>query len=454
MSTDFRKLLLDISEALVSTELAALKFLSWDHISRSKLEAIQNSKDFFEVLQEKDLIRVENLSFLKELLYQIGRMDLLTARLGTSREEMERVLQAPGGAQVSAFRRLLYEIAEELTPENVKDVKFLLKNVLKDMLLENASMLQIFQGMEMMTIIQEDNLTVLKDLFGIIRPDLNKIIDAYEQKLKGKFIYLLFKNRAGVFYGFYGSILGCLQNDKVYKMKNNPHGYCLIINNYIFKNPEETREGTMQDGKAVKEVFTWLRFEIVEYKDLAGEIIKKIVEEYSKKDHRNMDGFVCFIFSHGEKGKIKGVDDTCVNIEELVSCFSGSNCPSLAGKPKVFFIQACQGSLYHPSVQVKSDSSSEHLEVDARPLTSIPDMADILIGKSTVENYLSFRFPETGSVYIQSLCKHLRLLCPQGKDLLTILTEVNNEVAREDVQGFKQMPQITSTLLKLLIFEV
>lgn len=137
-----------------------------------------------------------------------------------------------------------------------------------------------------------------------------------------------------------------------------------------------------------------------------------IVKEYSKKDHRNMDCFICFIFSHGEKDKIKGVDEESVNIEDLVNCFTGINCPSLAGKPKVFFIQACQGILDHRPVKVEADSSG-HLEVDASPLTSIPDKADILIGMSTVENCLSFRIPETGSVYIQSLCEKLELLCPQ-----------------------------------------
>lgn len=31
-------------------------------------------------------------------------------------------------------------------------------------------------------------------------------------------------------------------------MKNNPHGYCVILNNYIFKNPHEVREGSLKDG--------------------------------------------------------------------------------------------------------------------------------------------------------------------------------------------------------------
>lgn len=164
--------------------------------------------------------------------------------------------------------------------------------------------------------------------------------------------------------------------------------------------------------EAVKRVFKWLQFETIEYMNLEGEKIRETVKEYSKKDHRNMDCFVCFIFSHGEKDKIKGVDDECVNIEELVSCFTGTRCPSLAGKPKVFIIQACQGSKHHPSVTVEADSS-EHLEVDASPLTSIPDKADILIGMSTVEDFLSFRSCKTGSVYIQSLCEKMELLCPR-----------------------------------------
>lgn len=164
--------------------------------------------------------------------------------------------------------------------------------------------------------------------------------------------------------------------------------------------------------EAVKRVFKWLQFETVEFMDLEGKKIYDTVEEYSKKDHRNMDCFVCFIFSHGEKDKIKGVDDECVNIKALVSHFTGTNCPSLAGKPKVFFIQACQGSERHPSVVVESDSSG-HLEVDASPLTSIPDGADFLIGMATVEDYLSYRSRKTGSVYIQSLCEKMELLCPQ-----------------------------------------
>ncbi|XP_037998058.1 caspase-8-like [Motacilla alba alba] len=455
MSTDFRKLLFEVSEALVTEELSALKFLSLDHVPRRKLEAVHEPKAFFEVLQEKDMIGAGNLSFLKELLYRIHRIDLLTAHLGSSREEMERELQDPGRAQVSAYRQLLYGIAEDLTSEDVRSVKFLLQKQLpKNKLQENASMLQVFLEMEINGIIKEDNLTMLKDILQRFRADIKKKIDAYEGKKTENYSREEVRYPVSVYpeeQGAEGE--AAKQHGKIYKMKNNPHGYCLILNNYIFKNPCYNREGTLQDGEAVKRVFKWLQFETVEYMNLEGKKIYDTVEEYSKKDHRNMDCFVCFIFSHGEKDKIKGVDDVCVNIEDLVSRFTGTNCPSLAGKPKVFIIQACQGSGRHPSVAIESDSSG-HLEVDASPLTSIPDKADILIGMATVEDYLSYRSRKTGSVYIQSLCEKMKLLCPLRVDLAAILTEVNNEVARRELEGAKQMPKITSTLLKRLIFEV
>ncbi|NWS71005.1 CASP8 protein, partial [Crotophaga sulcirostris] len=445
MSTDFHKLLFDISEALVTDELAALNFLSLDYIPMRRLEAISRPQDLFKVLQEKGMIKAGDLSYLRELLYHISRIDLLEAQLGSSREEMERELRVPGRAKVSAYRQLLYRIAEDLTPEDVKNVKFLLqKRIPKNKLQDNASMLEVLLEMERNGIIKEDDLAMLKDILKRFRADVKKKIDTYEEKKKGNSLICCLRVELGFF------VIFLVES---YKMKNNPHGYCVILNNYVFKNPWETREGTMKDGDAVKRVFNWLQFETVEYMDLEAKQIHAKVKEYSRKDHSNMDCFVCFIFSHGEKDKIKGVDDEFINIKDLLSCFSGSNCPSLAGKPKLFFIQACQGFIGHPAITVEDDFSG-HLEMDATPLTSIPDQADILVGMATVEDYESYRCTKTGSIYVQCLCDKLELLCPLRKDLLTILTEVNKEVGRRVLNGWKQMPKISSTLRKQLLFQI
>uniref|UniRef100_A0A8B9NU80 Caspase-8 n=1 Tax=Apteryx owenii TaxID=8824 RepID=A0A8B9NU80_APTOW len=431
MSTNIHKLLFGISEALAKDDLAALKFLSLEHIPLRKQEAIQEPKAFFQALQEKGLIDVGNLAFLKELLYRISRMDILAYHLDSSREEMERELQIPGRAKVSTYRQLLYGIAEDLTPEDVNSVKFLLqKQIPKSKLQDSASMLTVLLEMERNGVIKEDDVTMLKDILrGFRHTSLGCL---------ALLSYLL-------------SVL--LQLVELYKMENNPHGYCVILNNYIFKNPYETREGTVKDGEALKRVFKWLQFETVEYMDLEANQMYAKVKEYSKKDHSNMDCFVCVILSHGEKDKIKGIDQEFINIKDLLSCFSGSNCPSLAGKPKLFFIQACQGSVGHPAVTVKEDFSA-YLETDAIPLTSIPDQADILVGMATVEDFECYRCIKSGSVYIQCLCDKMELLCPLRKDLITILTEVNKEVGRRVLNGWKQMPKISSTLRKQLIFQI
>jgi hypothetical protein len=50
------------------------------------------------------------------------------------------------------------------------------------------------------------------------------------------------------------------------------------------------------------------------------------------------DCFICYILSHGDKGTVYGNHGEQASIYELTSYFPGSKCPSLARKPKVFFI--------------------------------------------------------------------------------------------------------------------
>uniref|UniRef100_A0A8D0G7I9 Caspase-8 n=1 Tax=Sphenodon punctatus TaxID=8508 RepID=A0A8D0G7I9_SPHPU len=238
-----------------------------------------------------------------------------------------------------------------------------------------------------------------------------------------------------------------------YKMDNNPHGYCVILNNSNFTNPNETRSGSDKDAAALKNIFEQLQFKTIVYPNLEAKQIHEMMQEFSSMDHNNMDCFVCCLLSHGDKGIVKGTDWKPAPIKDLVSCFTGSKCPSLANKPKLFFIQACQGEVGQTSVQVEADFCGD-LDADAVPLPSIPDWADILIGMATVEDFECYRHREKGSVYIQCLCREMESLCPRRVDLLTILTQVNKEVGEKAFYRKKQMPEIKSTLRKQLIFPV
>ncbi|NXQ08181.1 CASP8 protein, partial [Vidua macroura] len=477
---DFRKLLFEISEALVTEELSALKFLSLDHVSRRKLEAIHEPKAFFEVLQEKDKIGAGNLFFLKELLYRIHRIDLLTTHLGCSREEMERELQLPDRAQVSAYRHLLFQLFEDVTENELMSFKLLLVNELpKSKLIRETTMLDILTEMEKKGLLGKDNLSMLKSLCEKINISLwNRIEDGL--KLFGQGGMLITEEQRGstgcperhllssVAPGPPGSFNDSSQLLEAYKMTSRPCGVCLILNNHNFAKAREgvlqhkhmkDRNGTDMDAAALRNVFSKLHFRVEEYRDLTAEEIRETVNIFQSADHEDKDCFVCCILSHGKKGIIYGVDGQEVPIRELTTSFTAQNCSSLAGKPKVFFIQACQGDAFHKGVAIETDSGEEDssVERDARlQLDCIPAEADFLLGMATLQDYVSYRSPREGTWYIQALCQHLEYSCPRGEDVLTILTAVNQEVSRKTCErdSKKQMPQPSFTLRKRLIFPV
>jgi hypothetical protein len=61
------------------------------------------------------------------------------------------------------------------------------------------------------------------------------------------------------------------------------------------------------------------------------------------EDHRHFDSCVVVVLSHGEYEEIIGADDGRLSIHEFLSCLNARNAPLLAGKPKIFIIQACRG---------------------------------------------------------------------------------------------------------------
>lgn len=124
---------------------------------------------------------------------------------------------------------------------------------------------------------------------------------------------------------------------------------------------------------------------------------------------------VC-VLSHGDLGSVFGTDEKKVLLQELTQPFLSQNAPTLAGKPKMFFIQACQGKDFQfgylpdpvgPCEQEEVRQSQ--LEEDAGPVYSktVASSADFLVGMATVPNCKSFRNGLTGSIYIQELCYQL-----------------------------------------------
>lgn len=181
-------------------------------------------------------------------------------------------------------------------------------------------------------------------------------------------------------------------------MSNALRGNALIFNHMKFKNMP-TRYGTLLDGERTKKSLKKLHFNVSEYQDLKEAKLMEVLRNASDQDYSNHDCFVIVIMTHGDVDVLWANDKT-YRVSELWEPFTGENCPSLIGKPKLIFIQACRGDKLDDGVHVTKkvidfvDSIS-----DSHVYYSIPSMADFLIMYSTFEgmfNCLCIKFVAFG----------------------------------------------------------
>ncbi|TRZ25221.1 hypothetical protein HGM15179_001907 [Zosterops borbonicus] len=235
--------------------------------------------------------------------------------------------------------------------------------------------------------------------------------------------------------------------DQDYKMKADPCGHCLILNNVNFSRDSglSTREGSDIDCEKLERRFRALHFTVLTRRNLnAQEMVLELLK-LSRQDHSALDCCIVVILSHGCQtshiqfpGGVYGTDGKPIPIEKIVNYFNGSNCPSLRGKPKLFFIQACGGEQRDQGFVVDCDSPEEEapggsLESDATPfqipsdkvdepdaIASLPTPSDILVSYSTFPGFVSWRERSSGSWYVETLDCVLEQYA-HSEDLLTML---------------------------------
>jgi hypothetical protein len=103
-------------------------------------------------------------------------------------------------------------------------------------------------------------------------------------------------------------------------------------------------------------LFNQLGFYVIWHENCNARNMKAYVKEDIEKNnvHKML---VCCISSHGRQGAVKGQDGEILMIRELIDDVASLDSPETAklkDKPKLFFINACQGSfrqkgLYHGS---------------------------------------------------------------------------------------------------------
>ncbi|XP_031152952.1 caspase-8 isoform X2 [Sander lucioperca] len=455
----YRKLLYDLSEGITVGDLKHVKFLLNNKLPRRKLEDNISTLEVFLEMEHMDLIRDTNLDLLETIIQSVCPM--LNEKINHFKA-LQLTHTSPGAQETGRPRSMSCpfkpnQVPRSLDPKRTASLESPGEefNSLTESTM-NTSNTSIdlpngFNGGDECEALSHGlsglntETSSCASLEGQLRIDVLEMLPAQEN------------NKASSEQQTFQTTNTNVEGLGTYPMTSAKRGICLIVNNYNFTiQALRKREGTMHDEECLHKVFTWLGFEVEIKRDCKREQMLSVLRELgSRPIHSQMDCLVCCILSHGIEGAVYGVEGRTVKIKELMEPVNGFKCPSLAEKPKLFFIQACQGNSEQRPVYIESDGHpvfSDAIQANE----SIPSDADFLLGMATVPSFVSFRERKNGTWFIQSLCQNLVQMVPRGSDLVSILTKVNADVSQKtDCTGVKkQMPQPAFSLRKKVIFPI
>lgn len=228
-----------------------------------------------------------------------------------------------------------------------------------------------------------------------------------------------------------------------YNMKHPQRGKLLIFNNRNFREMSK-RLGSDKDASKIFQIFKQLGFKVKIHLDKTSMEMKHIISEESFSDHANEDCIAICILSHGDETGIYGSDDNHVVLEDLIGRLK--TCKTLAGKPKLLFIETSLGNKEDTGIIIESDGGFKKPD-------RIPIEADFLYCYSTVPGFKSLRTSDHDSWFVNTLCEMLRIF-GKSMEITEILTRVNYVVARkfQSENHSKQIPSFVSMLTKQLSF--
>ncbi|XP_032664632.1 caspase-1-like [Odontomachus brunneus] len=255
------------------------------------------------------------------------------------------------------------------------------------------------------------------------------------------------------------AFMSVTQDADRYNMNHKNRGICVIFNHEEFEiGGFDRREGSSVDAMKLEKSFGNLGFDVMVHDNLTHREVIDVLDELSNKtDHRDNDCICIVVLTHGLQNDMISAKDAIYKTDKLWKPFTADNCPTLAGKPKLFFIQACRGEEVDNGVVLSPRSLST---TDSVSSYKIPTHADILIAHSSAQGFYTWRNPTDGTWYVSCLCEILNKYGTE-LDLLSMLTMTARKVAidyasynPEDSTRHekKQVPSLTSLLLRTVYF--
>ncbi|XP_055587287.1 caspase-7-like [Uranotaenia lowii] len=255
-------------------------------------------------------------------------------------------------------------------------------------------------------------------------------------------------------------------DSRFYAMNGEKRGKVLIFNQMGFDDWRNYtyRFGSEQDVAKLYDTLPNLGFleeDIFSYHDLTAEQIQGTARRLAVDPTLiDCDCLITVILTHGENDDLVMAKDTSYHLYEFIENFTPSALPSMAGKPKLFIVNACRGELLDDGSSFLHFRSRTDL-LDTRgnvEIFSYPEFADFLIVMSSHHGHFSFR-NEQGSWLIQEFCNVLNNCRVEQDSIYDILTETNLAVSTRIADsndsalvGKKQISSFYSTLTRRLYF--
>ncbi|KAJ8414486.1 hypothetical protein AAFF_G00036880 [Aldrovandia affinis] len=202
------------------------------------------------------------------------------------------------------------------------------------------------------------------------------------------------------------------KSSSIYIPKKKPERkrLALLINNINFDRESMLRRGADKDEERMEKLLRDLDYDVVKHRNLSGQDIDKMVEEFSKcEEHSLSDSTFVVIMSHGKRDAICGIHhdtskkvDDLFKIDNIFKHLNTENCRNLLNKPKIIIIQACRGE--EGGSTLVCDSESEivpaGLEDDSGVRREHKEK-DFISLMSCTPDTVSYRDPKEGALFIQ-----------------------------------------------------
>jgi hypothetical protein len=261
-----------------------------------------------------------------------------------------------------------------------------------------------------------------------------------------------------------------------YNMNNYRRGIALVINirKYDAPNQHKERVWSVKDFENLKKTLNYLEFQVVLSQNLTKNELEQVMQEQAKLNYEKYDCFLCVVMSHGNDEKIVTSDNKEISFEEIMAPIK--SCPTLIGKPKLFFFQACRGEneffgLYRQDSGINTSNgnnstddipnntsttaSSHSSNPKNKNRTFIKFEADLLVYYATRKHYYAHaNETHEGTIFIESVCEVFLEAykgLPKNLSLSQMITRINKMV--EEKEGGKQLTDPSLNFKKEVYFE-